>query len=501
MGKEVIIIGGGIGGLVSACLLCKEGYIPTVLEQHYIIGGGFHCFDKYGKNWEAGIHYVSGFEEGGTVRKIFDYLGVLDKIELMPLDQDGFDVLHVGSDNAIYKFGIGKENFKKLLIERFPEEADGINKYVDAIYAMSDNIPLFNLRHAPAGLYYLDAESLSPVGDYIDTYVKDERLRKALAWNNSLYSGERDAPMYVHALISKFYIDGATRIVGGTQVIADELVKLIESYGGKVYTSTNVVKIDVEDKKVQKVIAADGREFKADYYISSVHPSFTLDLIEPAKIQKAYRERLQNLEESYSGFIVYVKLKPNSFPFLNNNYYYYKDYDKIWDAINYETEDYPPGFMITTPPVKNQGKYAEKALVSCMMRYSDVQKWENTKIGKRGEDYKEFKRKIEEKLLDLANTVFPELKDSIDKTFTATPLTIQDYLRTKRGGLYGYKKNSENIIRAQILPRTKIENLFLTGQNINLHGIIGVPLSAIVTVGELVGVEYLVNKINKNEKE
>jgi len=31
MGKDVIIIGGGLGGLVSGCLLAKEGYHVTIL--------------------------------------------------------------------------------------------------------------------------------------------------------------------------------------------------------------------------------------------------------------------------------------------------------------------------------------------------------------------------------------------------------------------------------------------------------------------------------------
>lgn len=500
MSKQVIIVGGGIGGLVSACLLCKEGYTPIVLEQHYKIGGGLHCFRRNGVVWEAGIHYVSGFEEGGTVRKIFDYLGITDSLDLKPLDENGFDVLHVAEDNTVCKFGVGKENFIRILSEQFPHETEGIRKYVDSIYAICDRIPLFNLRPNPPGVWYLDAESLLSVSDYIDTYVSDERVRKALAWNNSLYSGERDAPIYVHALISKFYIEGASRIVGGSQIIADKMVELIEAHGGKVYTSTNIVKFEVTDGMVQKVIAADGREFSGDYYISDVHPSFLMDLFEPGVFKKAYRERLQSLENSYSAFIIYATFKPKSFPFMNHNYYYYKNYDGIWDAINYTTESFPPGFMLTTPPKENQDEYAEKCMISCMMRYSDVQQWSNSTIGKRGESYEAFKKEIEEKLLDLTAEVFPNIRECIDKTFTATPLTIEDYVKSKHGGLYGYKKNSENIIKAQIIPRTKIQNLFLTGQNINLHGIIGTPLSAIVTVGELVGVEHILEKINTYKK-
>ena len=56
------------------------------------------------------------------------------------------------------------------------------------------------------------------------------------------------------------------------------------------------------------------------------------------------------------------------------------------------------------------------------------------------------------------------------------------------------------MLNSHIVPRTKINNLYLTGQNINLHGIIGVALSAILTAGEFVGINYLINKINEDYK-
>jgi all-trans-retinol 13,14-reductase len=43
---------------------------------------------------------------------------------------------------------------------------------------------------------------------------------------------------------------------------------------------------------------------------------------------------------------------------------------------------------------------------------------------------------------------------------------------------------------------TKVKNLLLTGQNINLHGICGVPLTAVNTVEALVGQNKLIEKIN-----
>ncbi len=79
----------------------------------------------------------------------------------------------------------------------------------------------------------------------------------------------------------------------------------------------------------------------------------------------------------------------------------------------------------------------------------------------------------------------------------STPLTVRDYTGSKYGSLYGIEKDCNNMIHSHIVPRTKIKNLYLTGQNINLHGIIGVALSAILTAGEFVGTNSLIDKINK----
>ena len=159
--------------------------------------------------------------------------------------------------------------------------------------------------------------------------------------------------------------------------------------------------------------------------------------------------------------------------------------------------------MYNFAEIKRNRKYThfgilpKKGMFTCIMRYNDFKEWENTLVGKRGKEYEKLKKEIETKFINLVEEVFPNFKNSIDKVISSTPLTIRDYLKSKEGGLYGYKKNSQNLIKSQVLARKKIKNLFLTGQNINLHGILGVPLSAIVTVGELVGgFDYLVNKIN-----
>lgn len=499
MGNHVVMIGGGLGGLVCGCLLSKEGYKVTILEKHNRVGGGLHCFERYGQVFDTGIHYISGVQEGGALRKILEYIGVFDQLKFCPLDQDGFDYVHLGTNNTVYKLGLGKEQFVENLAGHFPAEKENLERYLAAIYEICDSIPLYNLRPSTSLASYFQEEFMVPVGKFIESYVKEPKLIGILGWNNCLYAGSYDyTPLYIHALITKFYIEGATRMVDGSQQLADAMGRVIVEHGGEVYCNAEVKRIIVKNKKTEKVITADGREFSAGNYVSDIHPAVLMDMIDPHEVPKAYRERLKSLENTHSAFTVYATFKPGSFPYLNHNYYFFIDEKAFWEPVYTNPTVRPPGFMLLTPPEENQSEFAGKMIVNCMVSFELFRKWENTTSGKRDAEYKEFKLVVQEKILDEIEKVFPGVRQAVDKVFSATPLTVRDYLGTKEGSLYGYKKDIRTFYQSQLMPKTKVENLFLTGQNINLHGIMGVPLNAIITAGAFVGVDNLLNKINRS---
>jgi len=155
--------------------------------------------------------------------------------------------------------------------------------------------------------------------------------------------------------------------------------------------------------------------------------------------------------------------------------------------------------MYITPPKTGNDAFAEKMIVTAIMNFDDVRQWENTTTGKRGDDYKAFKKRCEDKLLDMIEKIFPDIRSKIDHVFSSTPLTIRDYLGTKEGANYGTVRDCNNMAASLVAVRTKIHNLLLTGQCINLHGILGVPVTAVSTCGELLGLEYLLNKINETQ--
>jgi len=134
------------------------------------------------------------------------------------------------------------------------------------------------------------------------------------------------------------------------------------------------------------------------------------------------------------------------------------------------------------------------------MRYEEVAQWKdtfNTTLDSdfRGENYEAFKRGKAEKLIDYANRQFPTLKESIKAYYCSTPLTYRDYIGTKDGSLYGIMKNYQDPLRTFISPKTRISNLFLTGQNLNMHGVYGVTVAAVKTCFEFIDSEYLFSKI------
>ena len=134
------------------------------------------------------------------------------------------------------------------------------------------------------------------------------------------------------------------------------------------------------------------------------------------------------------------------------------------------------------------------------MRYDEVKKWDktfNTVSAKvdRGPDYEEFKKQKAMILLDCVEEKFTGLKSKIKKYYTATPLSYRDYIGNDDGSMYGIVKDYRNPLKTLISPRTKIPNLFLTGQNLNLHGILGAAMSAFVTCTAFLGNDDIIKKI------
>ena len=190
-------------------------------------------------------------------------------------------------------------------------------------------------------------------------------------------------------------------------------------------------------------------------------------------------------------------MKDGCFPYINHSEYFTKRYDAIWDFCRDEAS-WPMGFLLMTPPEDHQGPWSNKVLVTAPMQFDMVRQWENTTVGHRGDDYKQWKQARAEELLALVEELHPGFREAIEEVNASSPLTIRDFYGVKEGSICGFSKDCNNITLSQLPVVTKVSNLLLTGQNNNLHGFCGVPLTAINTCEVILGQNSIIDKLNDN---
>jgi all-trans-retinol 13,14-reductase len=68
---DILVIGSGLGGLVSALVLAKEGLKVCVLEKNNQYGGNLQTFSRDKLIFDTGVHYLEDFQKGRTLTVFF----------------------------------------------------------------------------------------------------------------------------------------------------------------------------------------------------------------------------------------------------------------------------------------------------------------------------------------------------------------------------------------------------------------------------------------------
>ncbi len=494
---DILIIGSGLGGLVCAYILSKNGYKVAVLEKNKQIGGCLQTFKRFGVKFDTGMHYIGSVDEGQALYKFFKYLGLLN-IPLDRLNPNAYDIISIAGKE--YQFASGSDNFIATLAKKFPERENDLKQYIQRIYEITNASPLYNLQIIK-GHSIIDPDYIKiSINDFIASITSDKKLQNVLVGNLPLYAGIKDkTPTYIYALISAFYIQSAFRIINGSDKIAYSLSESIQNFGGEIYTSTEVKEILFDDKKAIGVKTHNNDIIKAKNIISNIHPEATINLTNTPLIRTIYKERIRSLENTISNFTVYIKFKKNKIPYLNSNFYYY-DNENVWGINDYAPSKYPQNYLFMHQCHTNNPVYAQSAELIGYMRYNEVEKWKNTTIGRRGEEYKAFKEEKAQQLLQKLAMSFPNILANIEAYETSTPLTYRDYTATKDGSMYGIVRDKNFPIQTLISQRTKVSNLLMTGQNINSHGILGVTIGAIITCANFLGINFIIKQIQEANK-
>ena len=142
---DILVIGSGLGGLVSALILAKEGLKVCVLEKNNQYGGNLQTFSRDKLIFDTGVHYLGGLSQGQNLNQYFSYLEIMDELELQKMDEDGYDKITFEDDPVEYPHAQGYKNFVKQLSEFFPHEKENLESYCEEIQYVCSQFPRYNV--------------------------------------------------------------------------------------------------------------------------------------------------------------------------------------------------------------------------------------------------------------------------------------------------------------------------------------------------------------------
>jgi all-trans-retinol 13,14-reductase len=477
MRYDVVIIGSGFGGLVCAHLLAKAGKRVLVLERQLQAGGCIQSYQRRGQAFDTGLHYVGGLGEGQKLNRIFSHLGLM-RLPWHRLDPEGFDRITIGGET--FAFAEGYDQFVDQLAARFPKEREALRQYIQTLqraeavaFGSNDAYQLFG----------------TSAYDYLTRTFSDPLLINVLS-GSALKMELRQAslPLFTFAHGNSSFIQSSWRLQGDGNLIVKSLTDDIRSFGGEVVCQAEVDELIEKDGRIVAAHSTNGEIYEGDVFISDIYPSLTFAMVkESAVLRNLFRRRMSNMENTFGMFTASLMLKPGTLPYFNHNKFVYRQ-SNVWTF--YEKPGSVGGVMISCR-VPEEGMYATQIDLLTPMPWHVCEPWADTQVGRRGADYLALKARYADECISLAETVIPGLREMVSQTFTSTPLTYRDYTLTPNGSAYGVRRDCRNLVITMLSPRTPIPNLMLTGQNLMLHGLEGVSMTALLTCQEILGTEYI----------
>jgi phytoene dehydrogenase-like protein len=513
---DVIIIGSGMGALSAASIL-SQMYDKRVLilERHFKPGGFTHGFKRKSSfHWDVGVHYVGEMQAGSHPRAMFDYItkGQLGW-NAMPDVYDVFDY-----PDMRFEAHVGAKRLQADLIDCFPQESEAIAKYFLDIkkcekwlgrYSMSRTLSR-NMKAFSTLLTYAGRRLvLQSTKSYMDAAFTDPKLKAILCsqWGDYGLPPSQSA-FGVHALIAGHYMKGAYYPEGGSGKIAETILPIIESTGGQVLLNHEVQEILIKHKTAYgvRVVHTQGnqkleKEFFAKTIISDAGAYTTYTKLIPDSYPIPFRDEVRNSQPGTSNVTLYLGLKesPSSLGIEGENYWLYSDYDhdSAFESRNEIVHGNIHSAYLSFPSMKDSIPKGHTAEIIGFCDFAPFSAWAEKEWKNRGDDYEEMIATITNAMEDFVEQRIPGFKDLVEYSELSTPLSSEHFTGHREGSIYGVPPTPDRFNKDWIGIRTPVKNLFITGADAVMLGIVTCMISGALTAGTIMGASTQIMKIFK----
>jgi phytoene dehydrogenase-like protein len=447
---DVIVIGSGIGGLISAGILTSRGLKTLVIERHITPGGYLASFKRKGFVFDSAVDCISGVAPGGLIYKALDLLRVSKNISFVrvdPVRKSIFPDIDVIVDAEV-----------NVYIERlstlFPQESGKIRKFFEAVNSVYNETLLatdmliagrLELNNVPPQILRFMAISYK---DLLDEYFDDLRL-KAILSDRCPFIGlppSKVSALSMIAMIMSYFNLGAYRPAGGFQRLADVLADGIRKNGGAVILGNGAKKILLDgDNNCYGVRCDNDEEYTLRHVISNADFNYTFINLLGGKYAAIAEGMDKDIGISTSFFIVYAGIKGEVNAHSSVGYFPSYDMEGLFNSNVSFTDKSTIGITIATLEDKSRAPAGCHAVVIHeMVEASDrhLDKTQCTDI-----------------VLKRVERVIPGIKDRIMVLDSATPQTLQRYTGNFKGAAFGWRQ----IPGFRNMQRHDIKNLYIAG--------------------------------------
>lgn len=466
---DVIVIGSGIGGLVTATQLAAKGIKVLVLESYTIPGGSAGYFERQGYRFDVGASMIFGFGEKGTTNLLTRALSAVNvKLETIP---DPVQIHYHLPHNFDLKVHRDYDRFLEELYQRFPSEKQGIKAFYDEcwqVFNCLNSMELLSLeeigyltrvffQHPLSCLRLVKYLPLN-VGDIARKYIKNPELLKFIdmecyCW--SVVPADLTPMINAGMVFSDRHYGGINYPKGGVGKIGEALAEGLVKLGSEIHYQAKVKEIIIEGNQAKGVRLVDGKEYFARRIVSNATRWDTFDkLIDSSKKPQKEIRWQKNYRQSPSFLSLHLGVEERV---LAHNPECHHILLEKWEDLEAEQGT----IFVSIPTLLDRSLAPQGYHIIHTFTPSSMEYWENLSP-------KEYEFKKEEdagKIIERLEAIFPGLDKGLDYMEVGTPRTHRRYLG-RINGTYGPipAKRLKGLL-SMPFNRTAIKNLYCVGDS------------------------------------